>query len=77
MAYCRKCGTKLEDGDKFCTECGTEVAITVEVKPGWGTLIVGLILMVLGLTTLFGPVGTVIGLVISLVGVIINAGKGK
>ncbi|AUM95021.1 MULTISPECIES: YARHG domain-containing protein [Clostridium] len=25
MSYCEKCGTKLEDGDKFCKKCGTKV----------------------------------------------------
>lgn len=75
MAYCRKCGAKLDDNDKCCAECGTEVAVPVEVKPGWGTLSGGLILLVIGLTTLFGPVGLVIGLVISLVAVIIGTSK--
>lgn len=75
MAYCRNCGAKLGDTDKCCAECGTEVTIPVEVKPGWGTLSGGLILLVIGLTTLLGPVGLVIGLVISLVSVMINASK--
>jgi uncharacterized membrane protein YvbJ len=25
MAFCTKCGTKLENGDKFCTKCGVGV----------------------------------------------------
>ncbi|MCW6094423.1 YARHG domain-containing protein [Clostridium sporogenes] len=25
MSYCEKCGTKLEDRDKFCKKCGTKV----------------------------------------------------
>lgn len=25
MSYCEKCGTKLEDKDKFCKKCGTKV----------------------------------------------------
>ena len=25
MAFCRNCGTELEDGNKFCTKCGTPV----------------------------------------------------
>ena len=26
--YCRKCGAKIEDGDKFCTNCGYKIKIT-------------------------------------------------
>lgn len=38
MAFCHKCGYKLDPGDKFCFECGTPVRHskteqTVEVKP--------------------------------------------
>ena len=25
MAYCSKCGHKLEEGDKFCPKCGHKV----------------------------------------------------
>ncbi len=26
MAFCRNCGLKLEDGQKFCPSCGTQLA---------------------------------------------------
>ena len=29
MAFCRKCGNKLDDTMKFCTKCGTQVAGSV------------------------------------------------
>ena len=25
--YCKKCGAKIEQGQKFCTKCGTPVSI--------------------------------------------------
>lgn len=28
MAYCSKCGTKIEDGAKFCPSCGTPATAT-------------------------------------------------
>ena len=31
--YCRKCGTKLKDGLRFCTECGVELNAVEEVAP--------------------------------------------
>ena len=67
MAYCRKCGAEMPDDAKFCPKCGTGV----EQKPSWGLLIVGLLLLTIGLTTLFGVVGTIIGLVIDFVAVVI------
>ncbi len=43
MAYCRKCGTQLSDGAKFCPKCGESVQSTKEkpksivesFKEGW------------------------------------------
>jgi uncharacterized membrane protein YvbJ len=29
MTYCTKCGAKLEEGNKFCSSCGTAVIKTV------------------------------------------------
>lgn len=29
MTYCTKCGAKLEEGNKFCSSCGTAVTKTV------------------------------------------------
>ena len=29
MSYCSKCGTKIEDGVKFCPSCGTPATATV------------------------------------------------
>jgi len=29
MPYCTKCGAKVEDGDKFCSACGTSVVRTI------------------------------------------------
>ena len=28
MPYCTKCGAKVEEGDKFCSACGTSVVRT-------------------------------------------------
>jgi tetratricopeptide (TPR) repeat protein len=30
MAFCSNCGTKLEDGNKFCEKCGTAVSENIE-----------------------------------------------
>ena len=69
MSYCRKCGAEIPDDAKFCQNCGN----AVEQKTNLGLGVLGLFLMVLGLTTLFGVVGTVIGLVIAVVVLLINA----
>ncbi len=31
--YCTKCGAKLPDGAKFCTECGSSVVSVQDVRP--------------------------------------------
>ena len=28
--YCMKCGSKVEDGSKFCANCGTPVSVEPE-----------------------------------------------
>jgi len=33
LPYCRKCGTKLEDYDRFCPKCGTLVIATLPPAP--------------------------------------------
>lgn len=34
MPYCRKCGAKLNEGDRFCRACGTPVAtVTTAARP--------------------------------------------
>lgn len=58
----------MPDGAKFCQKCGTGV----EQKPGCGMLIAALLLITIGLTTLFGVIGTIIGLVIDFVIVMIE-----
>lgn len=40
MAFCRNCGTKLEDGSKFCSECGKEIT-QANVCPHCGASIGG------------------------------------
>ena len=67
MAYCRKCGAEMPEDAKFCSKCGT--GVEQKVSLAWG--FVGLLLLVLGLTTLFGFVGTIIGLLIAVVVLII------
>lgn len=32
MAFCKQCGSELENGVKFCPKCGAAVAGNVEVK---------------------------------------------
>ena len=68
MDYCRKCGAELLRGAKFCGECGEEV--DVKVNKTW--LTIGIILLVMGLTTLFGLLGTIIGLLIAVVAIMIK-----
>lgn len=63
MAYCKKCGTELPEDAKHCPQCGTE---TVE-KPGCFMMAVGPLLIVMGLTTLFGVFGLIAGLAIAAV----------
>lgn len=63
MAYCRKCGAEMPDTAKFCKKCCTEV----EKKTSWGWGIAGLILVVIGLTMMFGLGGTIAGLAIAAV----------
>ena len=31
--YCRNCGNKIVEGDKFCSECGTKVAVDTAAAP--------------------------------------------
>lgn len=69
MAYCRKCGTEVPEDAKLCSKCGAELA----EKPGCFMLAMGPTLIVLGLTTLFGVVGTIVGLVIAAVVFLIYA----
>lgn len=33
MKYCNKCGAKLNEGDKFCIECGTPVPSNLSCRP--------------------------------------------
>ncbi|SFN66851.1 zinc-ribbon domain-containing protein [Formivibrio citricus] len=33
MAFCSKCGTKLDDGSQFCGQCGSSMAGTPSVAP--------------------------------------------
>ena len=68
MIYCRKCGAELPDCAKFCGECGEEVDAKVN-KTG---LTIGIILLVIGLTTLMGPLGTIIGLLIAVVAIMVK-----
>ena len=30
MNYCPKCGNKINDGDKFCSNCGYKVEVVIE-----------------------------------------------
>lgn len=69
MAYCRKCGAEISEEAKYCPKCGAET----KDKPGCFMLVVGPTLIVLGLTTLFGIVGTVVGLAIAFVMILIYA----
>ncbi len=32
MPFCKNCGTKFEDGAKFCPDCGTPIGTTQKVK---------------------------------------------
>ena len=63
MDYCRKCGSEMPKGAKFCPKCGT--GVEQNISPVWGFL--GLFFMVIGLTTMLGFVGTIIGLLIAVV----------
>lgn len=69
MAFCKKCGVELPADANFCPACGTPTV----GKKGWGTLIIGLLFLTLGLTTLLGLIGTGIALIISVVAIIIMA----
>lgn len=69
MAFCKKCGVELPADANFCPACGTPT----ERKKSWGTLIIGLLFLTLGLTTLLGLIGTGIALIISVVAIIIMA----
>jgi hypothetical protein len=63
MAYCRECGAELPENAKSCEKCGKEIKVKAHT-PG---LVVGIVLLVCGLTTLLGPLGTIIGLLIAIV----------
>lgn len=63
MEYCRKCGAEMPNGAKFCPKCGTNVEHNI--SPVW--VFLGLFFMVIGLTTMLGFVGTIIGLLIAVV----------
>ena len=32
MAYCIRCGNKVEDGSRFCPKCGAEIPDQTEEK---------------------------------------------
>ena len=32
MAYCKNCGTKLDDGAKFCPKCGNPIEGVIQVQ---------------------------------------------
>lgn len=85
--YCENCGTKLNDGDRYCTNCGhstesemrrklVEIQYENEKSKSVGWTWFGMIMLTSGLGTLFGPVGTVVGLVVGLIAVVVAA-KGK
>ena len=45
MVYCRDCGTKLEDNEKYCPNCGAEKLIC-ETKSSFNKLTFLLVLLV-------------------------------
>ena len=63
VVYCRKCGAEMPEDAKFCPKCGA--GVEQKINQAWG--FVALFLLVLGLTTLFGFVGTIIGLLIAII----------
>ena len=61
MAYCGKCGTELNDGAKFCPNCGTSVNTSVPSTVGGRKLfskriVISIIALVLGIVIL-GTIG--------------------
>ena len=82
--FCENCGTKLTEGDRYCTNCGhstenemrrklIEIQYENEKKKSIGWAYFGILMLTSGLGTLFGPVGTCIGAGIGVVGVLVIA----
>ena len=50
--YCKKCGKRLADGDKFCGNCGTKIDVSEinigfaeeEPKPKTSALLIGILM---------------------------------
>jgi len=71
IAYCNKCGSFFQNNDKFCSECGTSVNVQIanspnlsfqeskQQAPSNGTLIGGIIMLILGIIGAFYSVVTI------------------
>lgn len=48
MSYCQKCGKKLEEKQKFCDDCGSEIGENnLKSNKKWGFVVVGIILILI------------------------------
>ena len=74
MAFCKQCGSELENGVKFCPKCGAAVESSVEVNTTPPTVSefrqqvsgsIGIVLWFFGYTCLISVVLGIVGLVLA------------
>lgn len=74
MIFCRNCGTKIIDNNRFCTNCGTKLdnIECVNEKENNGLKVVSIVLGIIGIVGSITVVLSPLCLILSLVGLILG-----